>query len=62
MLIEHGRLIEILGTGGVSKMDEFLEKFQTAFDPPLPNFRKIILPFFPKALSKALYKGPKSAI
>jgi len=26
----------------VSKSDEFLEKFQTAFDPP-PHFRKVIL-------------------
>ena len=26
-----------LGKGGVSKTDEFLEKFQTAFDPP-PSF------------------------
>ena len=24
----------VLGTGGVSKMDEFLETFQTAFDHP----------------------------
>ena len=31
-----------LGTGGVSKTDEFSEKFQTTFDPP-PHFRKIML-------------------
>ena len=28
-----------------TKSDEFLEKFQTAFDPP-PHFWKIILQFF----------------
>ena len=28
-----------LGTGGPTKMDEFSEKFQTAFDPP-PSFSK----------------------
>ena len=27
-----------LGKGGISKSDEFLEKFQTAFDPPPPSF------------------------
>ena len=27
-----------LGTGDVSKTDEFSEKFQTAFDPPAPSF------------------------
>ena len=27
-----------LGTGGPTKMDEFSEKFQTAFDPPPPSF------------------------
>ena len=36
----------LLGTGGVSKTDEFSEKFQTAFDPPSPHFRKIVLQFF----------------
>ena len=36
------RLKMRLGTDGVSKTDEFSEKFQTAFDPP-PHFRKIIL-------------------
>ena len=35
-----------LGKGGSSKTDEFLEKFQTAFDPPPPHFRKIMLRFF----------------
>ena len=29
-----------------SKMDEFSEKFQTAFDPPPPHFRKVMLQFF----------------
>ena len=36
-----------LGKGGATKSDEFLEKFQTAFDPPPPpNFWKIILQIF----------------
>jgi len=30
-----GRLGLALGTGGPTKMDEFSEKIQTAFDPPL---------------------------
>ena len=34
-----------LGMDGPTKTDEFLEKFQTAFDPP-PHFRKIMLRFF----------------
>ena len=32
-----------LGTGGHTKMDETSEKFQTAFEPPPPHFRKVIL-------------------
>ena len=28
-----------LGKDGPTKTDEFLEKFQTAFDPPPPHFR-----------------------
>ena len=36
-----------LGTPSPSKIDEFSEKFQTAFDPsPPPHFRKVILQFF----------------
>ena len=35
-----------LGKGGATNSDEFLEKFQTAFDPPPPHFWKIILQFF----------------
>ena len=31
------------GTGQGPKTDEISEKFQTAFDPSLPNFRKIML-------------------
>ena len=34
-----------LGTGHVTKSDEFSEKFQMTFDPP-PNFWKVILRFF----------------
>ena len=33
-----------LGTGDATKTDEFLEKFQRAFDPP--HFQKIILQIF----------------
>ena len=31
--------------GDAAETDEFLEKFQTAFDPP-PHFWKIIMQFF----------------
>ena len=49
------------GKGQTTKTDEFSDKFQTAFEPPL-IFRKIILQnFVRKRLKKALYKGPKSA-
>ena len=34
-----------LGNGPDAKSDEFLEKFQTAFNPP-PPFLEIILQFF----------------
>ena len=36
----------IKGTCGASKTDGFSEKFQTAFAPPPPHFRKIILRIF----------------
>ena len=49
------------GTGGSTETDEFSEKLQTAFDPPL--FMENHIAFFsPKNLFKALYKGPKSAM
>ena len=35
-----------LGTGDATKTDEFLEKFQTAFDPTLLHFQKIILQIY----------------
>ena len=34
-----------LGTGDGTKMDDFLEKFQTAFDPP-PSFSENYVAFF----------------
>ena len=34
-----------LGKDPATKSDEFLEKFQTAFDPP-PHFWKIVLQIF----------------
>ena len=48
----------VLGTGGATKTDEFLEKLQTAFDTP-PQF---MLQFFlfKFHVQKALFKGPKS--
>ena len=52
-----------LGKRCTSKTDEFVEKFQTTFDPP-PHFRKIILQFFFLQLDaqKALLTGPKYVI
>ena len=38
-----------LGTGGVSKTDEFSEKFQKALDPP-PSFSKNHVAIFSKGL------------
>ena len=55
----------ILGTSSfLLKQDEFSENFQTAFDPRPPSFLENDIAdfFFRKALSKALYKGPKYAI
>jgi len=43
-----------LGKDGVSKTDEFSEKFQTAFDPP-PHFRKIMLRFSRQNCDKSAY-------
>ena len=37
----------IMQLGHATKSDEFLEKFQTAFDPPLaPSFSSIMLQIF----------------
>ena len=38
-----------LGTGGPTKMDEFSEKFQTAFDPPPLIFGKLYCGFRDKS-------------
>ena len=41
------KYVNNLGTPSPSKIDEFSEKFQTAFDPPPPpHFRKVILQIF----------------
>ena len=40
-----------LGKGGISKSDEFLEKFQTAFDPPPLIFEKSCCAFFPEYMT-----------
>ena len=47
------------GTGGVSKSVEFLEKLQTAFDPPIfgTSSCKSFIQF---RAQKNLFKGPKS--
>ena len=44
-----------LGKDGVSETDEFSEKFQTAFDPPPPHFRKIMLRFSRQNCDKSAY-------
>ena len=43
-------LVASLGKLPPTKTDEFSEKFQTAFDPPPPHFRKIMLRIFYKAV------------
>ena len=43
--------VQLLGKGGATKSDEFSEKFQTAFDPRSPHFRKIIFHFFQNGYS-----------
>ena len=49
--------------GGAFKTDEFLEKFQTAFDPALSfSENHVAIFFFKFNAQKALLKGPKSAI
>ena len=48
-----------LGKGPATKSDEFSEKFQTAFDPPPPHFRKIILQIFSPNF---MLESPNSAI
>ena len=44
-----------LGTGHVTKLDEFSEKFQTAFDPSPPHFRKVTLRFSRQNCDKSAY-------
>ena len=51
-LIEAGINSSDLGKGGVSKTDEFLEKFQTAFDPPPLIFGKSYCAFRDKIATK----------
>ena len=53
----------ILGMPCTSKTDEFLEKLQTAFDPPPLIFGKSYCNFFFKVhAQKAILKDPKSAL
>ena len=54
LLLTHSLKVESpphLGTGQVNKSDEFLEKFQTALDPPL-IFRKSYCGFRDKIATK----------
>ena len=43
------------GKDAISKTDEFSEKFQTAFDPPPPHFREIMLRFSRQNCDKSAY-------
>ena len=45
---------------GPTRMEEFLEKFQTAFNPPPPWKIKLQF-FFQFHAKKGLFRGPKSA-
>ena len=46
-IIRISNMIDIiLGKPVYTKMDEFLENFRTAFDPPLPFFSEKMLRFF----------------
>ena len=49
------------GTGGVSKSVEFLEKLQTAFDPPIFG-KSSCKSFIQFRAQKNLFKGPKSTM
>ena len=53
--------VPILGKGPANKSDEFLEKFQAAFDPPPSFSENHVANFFRKTSEKNLFKGPKSA-
>ena len=46
------RVIQTLGKDGHTKTDEFLEKFQTAFDPPPLIFGKSYCAFRDKIATK----------
>ena len=55
--------LQPLGKGDCTKMDELLEKFQKAFDPPPPSFSENHNTiFFGKGDKKFLCKGIKSAM
>ena len=44
-----------LGKDGPTKTDEFLEKFQTAFDPPPLIFGKTCCAFFPEYMTEEAF-------
>ena len=65
-------MVSCLGTGDATKTDEFLEKFQTAFDPPPSSFSENyvadflkhtlkIPPLYHFYAKKTLFKSPKFA-
>ena len=47
-----------LGKGPATKLDEFLEKFQTAFDPPPLIFRKLHCNFFRMDMLAYMTRSP----
>ena len=50
-----------LGKDPATKSDEFLENFQTAFDPPSFSENYVAI-FFGKSPKETISEGPKSAI
>ena len=50
-----------LGTPVCTNIDEFLEKFQTAFEPPPSFSENHVANLYQFHAQKALFKGPKSA-
>ena len=53
-------LVRGLGKDGATKSDDFLEKFQTAFGPPPPHFRKIMLQFFMMDMMEYMQGGTRA--
>ena len=45
---DYSLTVSHLGTGDATKLDEFSEKVQTAFERPPPSFFESHIAFFPK--------------